>query len=144
MYPLDAGGIAPNVAMDPSRRGGDIGDPNSSLYCADCVEEAPGTSSGMNARQNTRDTERMFADATGGLAFYGSNDIRSAMKRSFDDGRYAYTIGFYPDHGQWNGKFRKIKVQVSASGVQLRYRNGYFAEAEHTDGGMEPNSRLLT
>jgi VWFA-related protein len=142
VYPVDAGGIAPNVAMDPSRRGGDIGDLNSSLYCADCVEEAPGTSSGMNARQNTRDTERMFADATGGLAFYGSNDIRGAMKRSFDDGRYAYTIGFYPDHGQWNGKFRNIKVHASVSGVQLRYRNGYFAETEHTDSEKQAKQEL--
>jgi len=142
VYPVDAGGIAPNAAMDPSRPGGDIGDPNSSLYCADCIEEAPGTSSAMNARQNARDTERMFADATGGLAFYGSNDIRGAMKRSFEDGRYAYTIGFYPDHGQWNGKFRKIKVQVSASGAQLRYRNGYFAEAEHTDSEKQAKQEL--
>ena len=142
VYPVGAGGIAPNAAMDPSRSGGDIGEPTSSLYCADCIEEAPGTSSGMKARQNTRDTERMFADATGGLAFYGSNDIRGAMKRSFDDGRYAYTIGFYPDHGQWNGKFRKIKVQVSASGAQLRYRNGYFAETEHTDSEKQGKAEL--
>ena len=45
-------------------------------------------------------TGRSPGAVTGGLAFYGSNDIRGALKRSVDDGRYAYTIGFYPDHGQ--------------------------------------------
>ena len=97
----------------------------------------------MQARQSNRDSERMLADATGGLAFYGSNDIVSAMKRAFDDGRYAYTLGFYPDHGQWNGKFRKIKIQVKASDAQTRYRNGYFAKAEHVDSEAQAKTELL-
>jgi hypothetical protein len=53
------------------------------------------------------------------------------LKRAFDDSRYAYTIGFYPTHGTWDGKYRKIKVQAKVTdGVKLRYRTGYFAEAE--------------
>ena len=57
------------------------------------------------------------------------------MRRAFDDGRYAYTIGFYPQHGDWNGKFRKIKIQVKGEGLKLRYRQGYYAVNDHSDSG---------
>lgn len=130
IYPVDASGVAVNAAMDPSKAGQDPLNPNSSLRCMDCTTNGPAPSSGMFMRQNSRDTERSFADSTGGAAFYGSNDINDPMKRAFDDGRSAYTLGFYPDHHEWNGKFRKLKVHVNVSGAQLRYRGGYFAEAE--------------
>jgi hypothetical protein len=62
------------------------------------------------------DSERSLADATGGQAFYGSNDVRDAMRRAFDDGRFAYAIGFYPNHGKWDGKYHKIKIQTRSTG----------------------------
>jgi VWFA-related protein len=128
LYPVDATGITPNSMMDPKNSYSD-----SAVKCMDCVNQVPGPSSGMFERQDLRDTERSMADATGGEAFYGSNDIKAAMARAFDDGRYAYTIGFYPNHGDWNGKFRKIKIHTTIDGAKLRYRAGYYAEAEKAD-----------
>jgi VWFA-related protein len=128
LYPVDATGIMPNAMMDPKNPYSD-----SAVKCMDCVNQVPGPSSGMYARQDLRDSERSMADATGGEAFYGSNDIKAAMGRAFDDGRYAYTIGFYPNHGEWNGKFRKIKIHTTIDGAKLRYRAGYYAEAEKAD-----------
>ena len=125
LYPVDATGITPNSMMDPKNPYSD-----SAVKCMDCVNQVPGPSSGMFERQDLRDTERSMADATGGEAFYGSNDIKAAMARAFDDGRYAYTIGFYPNHGEWNGKFRKIKIHTTIDGAKVRYRAGYYAEAE--------------
>lgn len=81
-------------------------------------------------RQDTRDSLRSLADATGGAAFYGSNDVRDAMRRAFDDGRFAYTIGFYPDHRHWDGKYHHIKIRVLSGRGHLRYRRGYFATQE--------------
>jgi VWFA-related protein len=128
LYPVDATGIAPNSMMDPKNPYSD-----SAVKCMDCVNQVPEISSGMFDRQDLRDTERSMADATGGEAFYGSNDIKAAMSRAFDDGRYAYTIGFYPNHGGWNGKFHKIKIHTTIDGAKLRYRAGYYAEAEKDD-----------
>jgi VWFA-related protein len=128
LYPVDATGVMPNAMMDPKNSYSDAG-----AKCMDCVNQVPEISSGMFARQDLRDTERSMADATGGEAFYGSNDIKAAMARAFDDGRYAYTIGFYPGHGEWNGKFRKIKIHTTIDGAKLRYRAGYYAEAEKAD-----------
>jgi VWFA-related protein len=134
VYPVDASGVVTNAAMDPSN-------PND-LKCIDCIPNGPTPKSGMFVRENNLTSERMLADQTGGLAFYGTNDIGKVMKRAFDDGRYAYTIGFYPNHGQWDGKYRKIKIQVKAAGAQLRYRGGYFAEAEHADSEAQAKADL--
>jgi VWFA-related protein len=82
---------------------------------------------GFFGRQNRRDTFRMLADRTGGRAFYGTNDIAGALQAASDDARYSYTLGYYPDHGKWDGAFRKIKIQVNIPGAHLRYRSGYFA-----------------
>jgi len=67
------------------------------------------------------------------VAFYGNNDILDGIRRAFDDGRFAYTIGFYPDHNTWDGNFREVKIKVKTPGVQLRYRKGYFAVPELAD-----------
>jgi VWFA-related protein len=93
-------------------------------------------------RQDTRDSLRSLADATGGAAFYGSNDVRDAMRRAFDDGRFAYTIGFYPDHRHWDGKYHHIKIRVLSGRGHLRYRRGYFASQE-TSNTREKASAAL-
>ncbi len=77
--------------------------------------------------QDARNTSQLLADRTGGIAFFGNNDVSGIMRRALDDGRYAYTLGFYPDHGKWDGKFRKIKIEVKSDGARIRYRQGYFA-----------------
>lgn len=142
VYPVDATGVVPNAAMDPSKGGDSLSDRNAIQYCADCVSQAPRNSQGMFIREENLTSERVLADQTGGLAFYGTNDIGKVMKRAFDDGRYAYTIGFYPSHGQWDGKYRKIKIQVMTAGAQLRYRSGYFAEVEHVDSETQAKPDL--
>jgi VWFA-related protein len=128
VYPLDSSGVAPTPTMDSSERGNPT-----TLQCADCINKAPMSSSAMFDRQVSRDGERMIAESTGGQAFYGNNDIGPAMKKVFDDGRWAYTIGFYPNHEKWDGKYRKLKVEVKGAG-KLRYRAGYFADGPQAGG----------
>jgi len=84
-------------------------------------------------RQNQRDTFRLLADRTGGKAFYGTNDIAAAVNSAFEDGRYTYTLGFYPNHGVWDGKFREIKINLAVRDGHLRYRRGYFAFPERSE-----------
>jgi VWFA-related protein len=120
VYAVDAHGVEVATGMDTSSRGALTAAPLSST-------------SGFFGRQDMRDSSKLLADQTGGLAFFGNNDIRDAMHHVFDDERYAYTLGFYPDHGDWNGKFREIKIRVKADGAQVRYRKGYFALANRSD-----------
>lgn len=120
MYAIDAKGVELDPSTDASSRGRRMSNPwrDTSM---------------LNAEQDSRDSSKLLADRTGGLAFFGNNDIRSAVHRAFDDGRYAYNVAFYPNHGQWNGEYRKLKVQVKGEGLRLRYRTGYYAFADRTD-----------
>jgi VWFA-related protein len=77
-------------------------------------------------------TMTRLAEMTGGRVFNNNNDIGGAVRRAIDDSAFTYTIGYYPDHGKWDGKFREIKVKVARSGVDTRYRSGYLAVAETT------------
>jgi VWFA-related protein len=119
MYAIDAKGVELDPTMDVSGRGPRL---------TDRVQD----SSVLNAEQDTRDSEKLLADRTGGLAFFGNNDVKGAIRRAFDDGRYAYNIAFYPNHGEWDGKFRTIKIRAK-EGVRLRYRSGYYASPDRTD-----------
>jgi len=123
IYPVDAHG----VAVDPSAS---VGGTGGTITPAGRERDSSQTTQTIAAEQDIRDTSKLLADGTGGVAFFGTNNIKSALQRAFDDSRYAYTVGFYPDHGKWNGAFRKIKVSVKAEGAHLRYRTGYFATEE--------------
>jgi VWFA-related protein len=125
MYAIDAKGVELDPAMDFSKRAALLGDQ---------VRERD--TSVLNAEQDARDSSKLLADRTGGLAFFGNNDVRGAVRRAFDDGRYAYNIAFYPNHGQWDGKFREIKIQ-SKAGLRLRYRSGYYASPDRASSKAE-------
>lgn len=64
---------------------------------------------------------------TGGRAFYNANDLAKAMAASVEDGSSYYTVGYYPENKNWDGKFRKITVKTERKDIKLRYRPGYYA-----------------
>lgn len=119
IYPVDASGVQLSGGMSSTGRS--------------ASNQPSLATGGFYDRQDTHDSSRILADRTGGKAFYGTNDIRGAVRSAFDDARYACTIGFYPDHGKWDGKYREIKVKSSLSGAHLRYRQGYYAFADRAD-----------
>jgi hypothetical protein len=111
MYPIDAHGVEIDVRTAVDQQ----------------FETTAQDSSVITKEQELRDTSKQLADQTGGLAFFGNNDIDEALRRVMQDSQSSYTIGFYPDHDNWNGKFRQIRVSVNTDGARLRYRKGYFA-----------------
>lgn len=79
---------------------------------------------GIHAREEAMDE---IAKKTGGRAFYERNDLKNALREALDESKASYTLGFYPDADQFNGKFRALKVKVAGrSGIRLRYRQGYL------------------
>ena len=82
-------------------------------------------------------TMETLADQTGGLAFYGNNDVGGSVRRAIDDSRLTYALAYYPENAKWDGSFRKIKVEVDKPGVELRYRRGYFAAESAADAGSD-------
>jgi VWFA-related protein len=126
IYPVDARGVELEPTTSVDKRSPTTAQDTSSL-----IKE-----------QESRDPSKLLADRTGGVAYFGSNNLGDAMHRAMDDGRHGYTIGFYPDHGKWNGKFREIKVNVKAEGARLRYRKGYIAVAYHVASSKEIDTAL--
>jgi VWFA-related protein len=72
-------------------------------------------------------TMNTVAQATGGRAFYNDNGVSEAIRDAIDDGEVTYTLGFYSDAGMLDGAFHNLAVKVAKSGVDVRYRKGYFA-----------------
>jgi hypothetical protein len=68
-----------------------------------------------------------LAGLTGGRAFYNSMDIKGAVRSAMEDSSVTFTLGFYADPATLDDKFHDIKVQVDRKGVDVRYRQGYFA-----------------
>ena len=48
------------------------------------------------------------AEQTGGKAFYNTNDLNKAIRDSMEDGSTYYTLGYYPENKNWDGRFRRI------------------------------------
>lgn len=78
-------------------------------------------------RSTLRGAMNDIAFETGGEAVFGSNDIAGALRRTMDDGSNYYTLAYRPQDADWNGSFRKIKVEVLGHHYSLTYRRGYFA-----------------
>jgi VWFA-related protein len=123
MYPIDARGLAAPSFFDASNRGFD----NFGRSRARGDRMGSAMSAESATLQNVHGTMQEMADRTGGRAFYNTNGIDEAVRKSIDDGSTYYTLAYYPENKNWNGKFRKIHVKVDRPGVKLRYRLGYYA-----------------
>ena len=123
MYPIDARGLETSSLFDVANNG------------RDKYGRSLGRGGRMGAAisaeaanlQNVHGAMQEMADRTGGRAFYNTNGIDEAVRKSIDDGSTYYTLAYYPENKNWNGKFRKIQVKVNQSGVKLRHRQGYYA-----------------
>ena len=129
VYPVDARGILTNEEFDASKA-----HPFSGGH--------PATQTGVG--QDEQATMGVIAARTGGRASYNTNDISGAIRRAVDESKYTYLLGYYPDHGEWNGAFHEIKLHVKKPGITLRYRRGYFALADDNKSNSESQAVLLS
>jgi len=68
-----------------------------------------------------------IANATGGFLIKDTNDLGPALDRVEDDASEFYTLVYSPSNRNYDGAFRKIKVELAERGYRLRYRQGYWA-----------------
>jgi VWFA-related protein len=68
-----------------------------------------------------------LAEDTGGLAITNTNDLGAGLARVAAELRQYYEVVYSPANSVQDGRFRRIAVKVSRSGVHLRTRAGYFA-----------------
>ncbi len=129
IYPVDARGLLLNAEFDAS-----LSHPFG--------PRAPAIGTGVG--QSEYMTMNLLADRTGGHAFTSTNDIKGAIRQTIADGQFTYSIGYYPDHGEWTGKYHTLQLKVKKSGAVLRYRKGYFALADPPSNAAETHTALAS
>jgi VWFA-related protein len=84
----------------------------------------------MQQRNNllsAQETLITLSHDTGGRSFSDSNDLSLAMKQVQTDTNVYYVLGYFSSNSKEDGKYRKIRVEVTRPSVKIAARPGYFA-----------------
>ncbi len=110
LYPVDAAGLTVSNMPDISVRS-----PRREAF-----------THGNWMHTDTVSTFRTFAEATGGRAFYNTNDLTTAFRRASADSNHYYVLSYYLDRTGKKEGWHKLRVNVQRDGLELRARNGFF------------------
>jgi len=126
IYPVNVQGLSGNTDFSVGNDPNPIGKP---AIITSTLDDEAGKNMNREAegRMASRSTMNDLAEKTGGKAFYNTNNLEGAVRRSMEDGSIYYTLGYYPENKAWDGKFRRIAIKVARPGVKLHYRLGYYA-----------------
>jgi len=89
----------------------------------------PGRNYGQNAILRQMDmhaTFDLFAAATGGRAYYDSNDLVKGFNDAVNDSAEYYMLGYYLDQSKTRAGWHKLTVKVNRDHAQVRARSGFF------------------
>jgi VWFA-related protein len=124
VYPVDAAGLLGSLIDQASQSG--VNDSGLLKVGEAFAEDLRAKNAAV---ENVQTSMTMMAAETGGLVFINRNDLDNAVALSVADASAYYVLGYYPEGKNWDGKFHKIEVKVKRSGVDTRYRRGYYAAA---------------
>lgn len=73
---------------------------------------------------------KKLAEATGGriLEVRGIDKLEDALDEISDELHHQYSLGYYPENKNWDGKFRKIQISAGEKGFKVYARKGYYAK----------------
>lgn len=73
---------------------------------------------------------KKLAEATGGrmLEVRGMGKLEDALDEIADELHHQYSLGYYPENKNWDGKFRKIEISAQEKGYRVYARKGYYAK----------------
>jgi VWFA-related protein len=123
VYTVDAGGVNPENPHGPGPQAemGRIANTASSGGAVD-----PGAGESLIMANQT--AERDIAVQTGGKAFVGTNDLEASFADATAMGGNYYSLSYSPSNQNYDGKLRKIQVELAKRGYQLAYRRSYYAD----------------
>jgi len=89
-------------------------------------------SMGSNRALSARNFLGLLAQLSGGQMYVPrtSKDLPKIYDQILDELRSQYVIGYVPDNLKRDGKYRKLRVEVSVPGLKVRSRPGYTAPSE--------------
>jgi len=117
VYTVDSRGL---VALPP---GGDASQPSAggAMFSGAAMGRQR---SNFSSSQETLTT---LAYDTGGQTFTDSNDLSLALKQVQEDTHIYYVLGYFSSNSKEDGKYRKIRVEITRPGTKIEHRPGYFA-----------------
>ncbi len=73
---------------------------------------------------------KKLAEATGGrmLEVRGIDKLEAALDEISDELHHQYSLGYYPENKNWDGKFRKIQISAADKSYKVYARKGYYAK----------------
>ena len=101
-----------------------------------------------NVRQEgqTREYDILYriSGDTGGKFLKGNNDIGQGLERINEEIQARYTLAYRSTNQNFDGTFRKVKIEVKRPDVQIISRSGYYAiQPEEIVLLSPPDKRLL-
>jgi Ca-activated chloride channel homolog len=71
---------------------------------------------------------KKLAEATGGrmLEVKGMDKLNAALDEISEELHHQYSLGYYPENQNWDGKFRKIQITAQQRGYKVFARKGYY------------------
>lgn len=78
---------------------------------------------------------KKLAEATGGrmMEVKGIDKLEDALDEISDELHHQYSLGYYPENKNWDGKFRKIQISTTDKGYKVYARKGYYAKRPATN-----------
>jgi VWFA-related protein len=136
IYPVDGSGLLvgnPHAPTGATGGGGGMTSDGRDKGIGGGARAAAAASQGTNGGEgfsliaNSNMTADEIAHDTGGHAFYGRNDVAVALTDATENGASYYTLTYAPSNRDYDGKIRKIRVDLARKGYSLSYRRAYFA-----------------
>ncbi len=93
------------------------------------ISLSKGGFSGISESDKGDSVLKDIAEETGGAIFYPFKveDLEDAFRQINQELRSQYSIGYVSTNPERDGKYRKIKIEVSEGGLKLSHRKGYYA-----------------
>jgi len=95
------------------------------------INKYTGARVAVNARtfQEKKGQEQLgmeaVAEATGGIAYHDTNDLKGAVTKAIANGANYYSVSYVPPDLDFDGRYHGIEVEVDRPNVHLGYRKGY-------------------
>src|SRR4051812_28118219 len=118
VYPVDVGGLVNPLNLSASVSAPAGGRRNPAAYQQQATWN-------QNERFSTFET---VAEATGGRAFFNTNDLAGAFRKAADDSSSYYLLGYYRNPHDKKSGWRRLKMAVHHPGAEVRARTGFFVE----------------
>ena len=71
-----------------------------------------------------------LAHDTGGTYYHNSNDLYPGLQEISNRQGYYYVLSYASPLAKSDGRYHRIKLEVSRPGLELSYRNGYYSPKE--------------